>query len=105
STYYTSVWRWCWPVSRRTSATGDVMPLLHPLQWDGVDGGRMAKKAPASKRLTRPKTPEGYLARLRQFEPHPTPFADFQEECPRRDPQEVGPQNTREKRIDDVLSN
>jgi predicted Fe-S protein YdhL (DUF1289 family) len=42
--------------------------------------------------------------RLRQFEPHPTPFADFQEECPRGDPQEVGPQNTREKRIDDVLS-
>src|SRR5262249_10468619 len=62
-------------------------------------------KDPASKRLIRPKTPEGYLARLRQFEPHPTPFADFQEECPRRDPQEVGPQNTREKRIDDVLSN
>jgi hypothetical protein len=42
--------------------------------------------------------------RLRQFEPHPTPFADLQEECPRRDPQEVGPQKTREKRIDDVLS-
>ena len=42
--------------------------------------------------------------RLRQFEPHPTPFADFQEECPRGDPQEVGPQKTREKQIDDVLS-
>jgi hypothetical protein len=40
----------------------------------------------------------------RQFEPHPTPFADFQEECPRGDPQEVGPQKTREKQIDDVLS-
>jgi hypothetical protein len=58
----------------------------------------------ASKRLIRPKTPEGYLARLRQFEPRPNPFADFQEECPRGEPQEVGPQNTREKRIDDVLS-
>jgi hypothetical protein len=42
--------------------------------------------------------------RLRQFEPHPTPFADFQEECPRGDPHEVGPQKTREKQIDDVLS-
>jgi hypothetical protein len=45
-----------------------------------------------------------YLARLPQFEPRPIPFADFQEECPRGDPQEVGPQNTREKQIDDVLS-
>jgi hypothetical protein len=65
----------------------------------------MAKKDPASKRLIRPKTPEGYLARLRQFEPRPIPFADFQEQCPRGETQEVGPQNTREKRIDDVLSN
>jgi hypothetical protein len=68
----------------------------------------MAKDDAASKRLIRPKkrpkTPADYLARLRQFEPHPTPFADLQEECPRRDPQEVGPQNTREKRIDGVLS-
>jgi len=64
----------------------------------------MAKKDPASKRPIRPKTPQDYLARLPQFEPRPVPFADFQEECTRGDPQEVGPQNTREKRIDDVLS-
>src|SRR5262249_295694 len=56
------------------------------------------------KRLIRPKTTADYLARLPQFEPRPIPFADFQEECPRGEPQEVGPQNTREKRIDDVLS-
>jgi hypothetical protein len=37
----------------------------------------MAKKDPASKR--RPKTPQDYLARLPQFEPRPTPFADLQE--------------------------
>jgi hypothetical protein len=64
----------------------------------------MAKKDAASKRLIRPKTTADYLARLPQFEPRPIPFADFQEECPRGEPQEVGPQNTREKRIDDVLS-
>jgi hypothetical protein len=74
------------PASRRTSSTVDVRALRHSLQWNGGDGGTMA-------------------TRLRQFEPHPTPFADFQEECPRGDPEEVGPQNTREKRIDDVLSN
>ncbi len=34
----------------------------------------MAKDETASKRLIRPKTPEGYLARLRQFEPRPIPF-------------------------------
>jgi hypothetical protein len=64
----------------------------------------MAKKDAASKRLIRPKTTGDYLARLPQFEPRPIPFADFQEECPRGEPQEVGPQNTREKRIDDVVS-
>jgi hypothetical protein len=64
----------------------------------------MAKKDAASKRLIRPKTTADYLARLPQFEPRPIPFADFQEECPRGEPQEVGPQNTREKRIDDVVS-
>jgi hypothetical protein len=64
----------------------------------------MAKKDAASKRLIRPKTTADYLARLPQFDPRPIPFADFQEECPRGEPQEVGPQNTREKRIDDVLS-
>jgi hypothetical protein len=73
------------PASRRTSSTVDVLALRHPLQWDGGDGGTMA-------------------TRLRQFEPHPTLFADFEEECARGDPQEVGPQKTREKQIDDVLS-
>jgi hypothetical protein len=43
----------------------------------------MAKKDPASK----------------QLEPHPTPFADFQEQCPFGETQD-----TREKRIDDALS-
>ena len=37
----------------------------------------MAKKDPACKR--RPKTSQDYLARLPQFEPRPTPFADLQE--------------------------
>jgi hypothetical protein len=55
----------------------------------------MAKDETASKRLIRPKTPEGYLARLRQFEPRPIPFADLQA-------YDVRVQ--REKRIDDVLS-
>jgi hypothetical protein len=50
----------------------------------------MAKDETASKRLIRPKTPEGYLARLRQFEPRPSPFGENQE--------------PREKRIDEVLS-
>jgi hypothetical protein len=49
------------------------------LQWDGGDGGTMAKKDAASKRLIRPKTPGDYLARVRQFEPRPIPFADLQE--------------------------
>jgi hypothetical protein len=39
----------------------------------------MAKKDAASKRLIRPKTPGDYLARVRQFEPRPIPFADLQE--------------------------
>jgi hypothetical protein len=60
-------------------STVDVLALRHRLQWDGGDGGTMAKKDPASKRLIRPKTPQDYLARLRQFEPRPTPFADLQE--------------------------
>jgi hypothetical protein len=59
---------------RRTSSTVDVLALRHSLQWDGGDGGTMAKDETASKRLIRPKTPEGYLARLRQFEPRPIPF-------------------------------
>jgi hypothetical protein len=37
------------PASRRTSSTVDVLALRHPLQWDGDDGGAMAKKDPASK--------------------------------------------------------
>jgi hypothetical protein len=65
----------------------------------------MAKKDPASKRLIRPKTPEGYLARLPQFEPRPVPFADLREEdSVGRLPEQFGPQEMREKRIDDVLS-
>ena len=80
------------------------LPCATYLSSDGDDGGAMAKKDPASKRPIRPKTPQDYLARLPQFEPRPVPFADFQEECTRGDPQEVGPQKTREKQIDDVLS-
>jgi hypothetical protein len=79
--------------------TVDVACPAPALQWDGGDGGAMAKKDPASKRLIRPKTPEGYLARLRQFEPRPSPFSDLQEQCPSGENQEP-----REKRIDDVLS-
>ena len=59
----------------------------------------MAKKDAASKRLIRPKTPGDHLARLRQFEPRPSPFADLQEVCPFGQIEE-----TYEKRIDDVLS-
>src|SRR5262249_14380087 len=39
-----------------------------PLQWDGGDGGTMAKKTTAD-----------YLARLPQFEPRSVPFADLKE--------------------------
>jgi hypothetical protein len=85
----------------------------------------MAKKD-ATKRLTRPKTPQDCLARLPQFEPHPTPFADLQEydvQVQReqgidvQDPYDVEVQRKREQgidvqkiddqgeqRIDDVLS-
>ena len=55
----------------------------------------MAKKDAASKRLIRLKTTADYLARLPQFEPRPTPFADLEE----YDVQEQGKQ-----RIDDVIS-
>jgi hypothetical protein len=55
----------------------------------------MAKKDAASKRLIRPKTPGDYLARVRQFEPRPIPFADLQE---------YDVQVQREQGIDDVLS-
>jgi len=90
---------------RRTSSTVDVLAQRHLSSGNGGDGGHlMAKKDAGSKRLIRPKTTGDYLARLPQFEPRPIPFADFQEESPRGEPQEVGPQNTREKRIDDVLS-
>jgi hypothetical protein len=85
----------------------------------------MAKKDP-TKRLIRPKTPQDCLARLPQFEPHPTPFADLQEydvQVQReqgidvQDPYDVEVQRKREQgidvqkiddqgeqRIDDVLS-
>src|SRR5262249_61062314 len=39
------------PASRRTSSTVDVLALRHSLQWDGGDGGTMAKKDAVSKRL------------------------------------------------------
>jgi hypothetical protein len=54
-----------------------VLALRHSLQWDGGDGGTMAKKDAVSKRLIRPKTTEDYLERLPQFEPRPIPFADL----------------------------
>src|SRR5262245_22545024 len=38
------------PASRRTSSTVDVLALRHSLQWDGGDGGTMAKKDASSKR-------------------------------------------------------
>jgi hypothetical protein len=38
------------PASRRTSSTVDVLAPRHPLQWDGGDGGTMAKDNTASKR-------------------------------------------------------
>jgi hypothetical protein len=57
----------------------------------------MAKKDAASKRLIRPKTPGDYLARLPQFEPRPSPFADLQDPFGKIE-------ETYEKRIDDVLS-
>ena len=38
------------PASRRTSSTVDVLALRHPLQWNGGDGGTMAKDETASKR-------------------------------------------------------
>ena len=59
---------------RRTSSTVDVLALRHPSNGTVVTVGTMAKDETASKRLIRPKTPEGYLARLRQFEPRPIPF-------------------------------
>src|SRR5262245_21302950 len=81
----------------------------------------MAKKD-ATKRLIRPKTPQDCLARLPQFEPHPTPFADLQEydiqvqreqgidvgtdcgDVPSSDCGEAGLPRARKQRIDDVLS-
>jgi hypothetical protein len=61
---------------------------------DGGDGAPMAKKDVTS---SRPQTPEDYLARLRQFEPRPSPFRDLQEERGEL-------QQTLDQRIDDVLS-
>jgi hypothetical protein len=89
------------------------LPCAIPSTGTVVTVGTMAKDETASKRLIRPKTPEGYLARLRQFEPRPSPFGapmknrkreictsgNLQEQCPFGENQEP-----REKRIDDVLS-
>jgi hypothetical protein len=64
----------------------------------------MAKDETASKRLIKPKTPEGYLARLRQFEPRPIPFGRHGI-LPLPLGDLIGKnQEPREKRIDDVLS-
>ena len=64
----------------------------------------MAKDETASKRLIRPKTPEGYLARLRQFAPRPSPFGRHGI-LPLPLGDLIGKnQEPREKRIDDVLS-
>jgi hypothetical protein len=98
------------PASRRTSFTVDVLVPRAPLQWDGGDGGTMAKKDAAD-----------YLARLPQFEPRPIPFADLQEydiqvqreqgivgtdcgDVPSSDCGEAGLPRARKQRIDDVLS-
>src|SRR5262245_5674143 len=88
-----------------------MLALRHPLQWDGGDGGTMAKKDAAD-----------YLARLPQFEPRPIPFADLQEydiqvqreqgidvetdcgDVPSSDCGEAGLPRARKQRIDDVLS-
>src|SRR5262249_48307626 len=76
-----------------------------PLQWGGGDGGTMAKKDAASKRLIRPKTTADYLARLPQFEPRPIPFAELQEyDVQVQHEQGIDVQQQREQRIDDVLS-
>jgi hypothetical protein len=75
------------------------------LQWDGGDGGTMAKKDAASKRLIRPKTTGDYLARLPQFEPRPIPFADLQEyDIQVQREQRIEVQEQGKQRIDDVLS-
>ena len=63
------------PPSQPPSPEHPPQPLQPQPPPPSPDGGAMAKKdAPK-----RPKTPADYLARLPQFEPHPTPFADFQE--------------------------
>jgi hypothetical protein len=65
----------------------------------------MAKKDAASKRLIRPKTTGDYLARLPQFEPRTTPFADLQEyDVQVQREQGIDAQEQDEQRIDDVLS-
>src|SRR5262249_27513736 len=76
-----------------------------PLQWGGGDGGTMAKKDAASKRLIRPKTTADYLARLPQFEPRPIPFADLEEyDVQVQREQGIDVQEQRKQRIDEVLS-
>jgi hypothetical protein len=73
-----------------------VLALRHPLQWNGGDGGTMAKK--------RPKTPEDCLARVPQFEPRPVPFGRHGI-LPLPLGDLIGKnQEPREKQIDDVLS-
>jgi hypothetical protein len=73
------------------------LPCATPSNGTVVTVAPMAKKDAASKRLIRPKTPGDYLARLRQFEPRPSPFADLQDPFGKTE-------DMYEKRIDDVLS-
>jgi hypothetical protein len=85
-----------------------VLALRHPLQWDGGDGGTMAKKDTPKQPIgpkTAEETAEDYLARPRQFEPRPIPFADLQEyDVQVQREQGIDVQEQREQRIDDVLS-
>ena len=65
----------------------------------------MAKKDAASKRLIRLKTTADYLARLPQFEPRPTPFADLEEyDVQVQREQGIDVQEQGKQRIDDVIS-
>ena len=64
----------------------------------------MAKKDPPTQSI-RPKTTADDLARLPQFEPRPTPFADLQEyDVQVQREQGIDVQEQGKQRIDDVLS-
>src|SRR6516165_11535367 len=75
------------------------MPAVKERRW------HMAKKDAASKRLIRLKTTADYLARLPQFEPRPTPFADLEEyDVQVQREQGIDVQEQGKQRIDDVIS-